>query len=98
MADLLIRIFIVISIILLIYSAITEGRRLVTKQALILEIDLIDAVVESMQRGVSTYPEINYSYLMHLSELLKKEASKVDDMIIKLYDAELEKIISDEEE
>lgn len=71
----------------------------VNKQTLILEIDLLDAIIGIMQKTVRTYNgEINYSYLMHLSEILKYEATKIDDMIIKQYDQELSKELETDEE
>lgn len=58
------------------------------KQSLILEIDLLDAVVETMQKVTRTYDKINYRYLLHLITLLKEETRKADEIAIKLYEKE----------
>ena len=58
------------------------------KQSLILEIDLLDAVVETMQKVTRTYDKINYRYLLHLITLLKEETRKADELAIKLYEKE----------
>lgn len=58
------------------------------KQSLILEVDLLDAVVETMQKVTRTYDKINYRYLLHLITLLKEETRKVDELAIKLYETE----------
>lgn len=58
------------------------------KQSLILEIDLLDAVVETMQKVTRTYDKINYRYLLHLITLLKEETRKADELAIKLYENE----------
>lgn len=59
------------------------------KQSLILEIDLLDAVVETMQKVTRTYyNKINYRYLLHLITLLKEETRKADELAINLYEKE----------
>lgn len=58
------------------------------KQSLILEVDLLDAVVETMQKVTRTYDKINYRYLLHLITLLKEETRKADELAIKLYEKE----------
>lgn len=58
------------------------------KQSLILEIDLLDAVVETMQKVTRTYDKINYRYLLHLITLLKEETRKADELAVKLYEKE----------
>lgn len=58
------------------------------KQSLILEIDLLDAVVETMQKVTRTCDTINYRYLLHLITLLKEETRKADELAVKLYEKE----------
>lgn len=58
------------------------------KQSLILEIDLLDAVVETMQKVTRTYDKINYRYLLHLITLLKEETRSAEVIAIKIYENE----------